>query len=437
MANKDNQREHSTVDADDAWVTAMRQKLEASSSKPGNKDQHSIYRVPKHIYETDENTYEPKIISIGPFHKGKRCLKDMEEHKWRYLNVILSRNRDLSLENYLAEIKKIEMQARSCYSESMDHLESNEFIKMMVVDGCFIVQLFLKYKEAVKEKKKGGFEADPIYDKKWMLPLVTHDMLLLENQIPFFVLQSLFELVDKSSNPSSLSQIALDFFDHLLSRNNEIHHDPKKVYHLLHLFHSSLLPSKKSHKICSCFCCMPTNRSPESSNKGLPTPLMSIPTATELKNARMKFKQKKMKRGSFLDVNFSKGAMEIPHLLIYESTNYLFRNLIAWELCFRISGAHFTSYTFLMDCLINTPNDVAILKRKKIIEHTLANDEEVALVFNQVRKRVDFENYYLSLFKDVNKYYERKHVWRVVCCCLCSVCCCLCNVCQYCFPILV
>ncbi|XP_077219125.1 uncharacterized protein LOC143853291 [Tasmannia lanceolata] len=391
MENTDNHMEHATVDIDDALVTSMRHKLEASTSEPASKDQHSIYRVPKHIYETDEKAYEPKIISIGPYHHGKQCLQSMEDHKWRYLNAILSRNLDLSLENYIAAIKALESQARSCYSESIDHLESHELVQMMVVDGCFIVELFLKSKETMIEWKKamdeGNFffpdrkkEAeDPIYGTNWMLPLVAHDMLLLENQLPFFVLQSLLNLVNKSRTPSLL-QLALDFFNHLSQGNNGIKttaEDPRKVLDLLHLFHSSFLPvNKKSREFCSYYCYLLrltfTDRSPASWNKRRPALPKSIPSATELKEAGVNFKQKK-------------------------------------------NMAHFTSYAILMNCLINTPNDVAILKHNKIIEHMLGSDEEAALLFNQLGKAVGvyFENCFFScLFKDVNKYCETNwHVW--------------------------
>ncbi|XP_077219117.1 UPF0481 protein At3g47200-like [Tasmannia lanceolata] len=237
MENAGNQ-----VDIDEAWVTFMKHKLADTSKMPASKEQSSIYRVPKHIYETDEKAYEPNIISIGPYHHGNQCLQAIENHKWHYLNAILSRNMDLCLENYLTVIKAMEMQARSCYSESMDHLQSNEFVQMMVVDGCFIVELFLKHKEAVKAKEKGGFKEDPIYGTNWMLPLVAHDMLLLGNQLSFFVLQSLFELMDKPNTPSSLLQLTFDFFDPLLPRNSGIHPPSSEVLHLLHLFYRRLSP---------------------------------------------------------------------------------------------------------------------------------------------------------------------------------------------------
>ncbi|XP_077217789.1 UPF0481 protein At3g47200-like [Tasmannia lanceolata] len=414
MENIENHREHTTVDIDKAWVTSMRQKLSATSSEPASKDQHSIYIVPQHIYETDEKAYEPKIISIGPYHHGKQCLRTMEEHKWRYLNAILSRNMDLSLENYLAEIKKMEVRARSCYSESINHFESNQFVQMMVLDGCFIVELFLnsEAKMAMKEEEifllKKEADEDPIYGTNWMLLLVAHDMLLLENQLPFFVLQFLFKLVDKSSTPSSLSQLALNFFHNFLPRKNGIDptdEDRGKILHLLHLFHSGFLPvKKKALDFLSYYYYI------------RPAPPKLIPSATELKAAGVKFKQKKMDMGSFLEVDFRKGVMEIPHLSIYEFTNSMFRNFIAFEQCFPIYGAHFTRYTILMDCLINTANDVAILKQNKIVEHMMGSDEEVAILFNRLGKgvAVDFEDcYFYYLFNDVNQYCKTNwHIWR-------------------------
>ncbi|XP_077217787.1 UPF0481 protein At3g47200-like [Tasmannia lanceolata] len=425
MENADEQ-----MDIDEAWVTSMKHKLAATSSVPASKEQSSIYRVPKHIYETDKKAYEPKIISLGPYHHGKQCLQDMEDHKLRYLNAILSRNVDLSLENYLATIKKMETRARSCYSESTNHLESNEFVQMMVVDGCFIVELFLNHEEAVMAREKGEFvpgrnkeaQEDPIYDTNWLLPLVAHDMLLLENQLPFFVLQSLFELVHKSNIPSFLFRLTFNFFDPLLPRNSGIHPPSDKVLHLLHLFYWHFSPSADNildYSVIQCFTYNPTLALDSgllaSSNKIQPEPPTLIPSVTELKEAGVKFKPKKM-MGSFLDVNFSKGVMEIPHISIYDSTNSLFRNFIAFEQCFPTSRAHFTDYTILMDCLINTPKDVSILKQNKIIHHMLGSDEEVALLFNQLAKgvAVNYEDRYLSkMFKDVNKYCETNwHYWR-------------------------
>ncbi|GKV08878.1 hypothetical protein SLEP1_g20449 [Rubroshorea leprosula] len=42
---------------------------------------HQIFKVPRELREVNKNTYEPHIVSIGPYHHGKDHLKAMEVHK--------------------------------------------------------------------------------------------------------------------------------------------------------------------------------------------------------------------------------------------------------------------------------------------------------------------------------------------------------------------
>ncbi|KAK8582809.1 hypothetical protein V6N13_069577 [Hibiscus sabdariffa] len=40
-------------------------------------------------------------------------------------------------------MQRLEAKVRECYEEASDHLNSQEFVEMMVYDACFIVQLIL------------------------------------------------------------------------------------------------------------------------------------------------------------------------------------------------------------------------------------------------------------------------------------------------------
>lgn len=402
-------------DNDDALMDSLAKRLQAAAIKRSHRDPPTIYRVPQTIRESDNDAYEPKIISIGPYHRGNERLHAMEEHKLNYLHTILSRSagdKEQSLGNFIKEIRALEDRARCCYSEKID-LSSDEFVEMMLIDGCFIVELFhnLQRKEAVEE--------DPVYSTNWMLPLLSQDMLLLENQIPFFILERLFDLVYGSNSYNFLVELALTFFDHLLPRNEEIA-PTKPVYHLLHLFHAHLLPAPSHEKL------LPLGRldlRPAFSNRALVAfehkpPLLpkSIPSAQEIRRAGIKLRRKKNAK-SFLDIKLNKDQdIEIPTISIYESTNCLFRNLIALEQCYPKCGTHFTSYAVFMYCILETTRDVVIVKQGRIMEHWLGNDEEVVLLFSRMCKGIalDFESNYLSgMFKKVASICESAwHTWR-------------------------
>ncbi|XWS28608.1 hypothetical protein CRYUN_Cryun25bG0085200 [Craigia yunnanensis] len=49
----------------------------------GNKS-YCIFRVPESLVRINKKDYQPRIISICPYHHGKDHLKMMQEHKWRF-----------------------------------------------------------------------------------------------------------------------------------------------------------------------------------------------------------------------------------------------------------------------------------------------------------------------------------------------------------------
>ncbi|XP_058092541.1 UPF0481 protein At3g47200-like [Magnolia sinica] len=363
----------------------------------------TIYRVPDRIQQANEGAfkaYGPQVVTIGPYYHHE----EFERHKERYQKSILFRNRNHVLEDYHTAI--VENEARSCYSGYV-HPKGNEFVKMMVLDGCFIVELFLREKEKKENKEKKPeneqSEEDPIFSTIWMLPLIRYDMLLLENQIPFSVLKVIYEKA--SGGNGSLVELALDFFKPIIPNHeeNEIkvsdHQINFNYFHLLHLFHSYLCPKGSNE----------ANETKLTINNS--RPIKMIPCVTELQLAGVKFKKKK-DFSSFLDVKFSGGVLEIPYFCIDDHTNTLLRNLVALEqFCYpKVKTIHFTNYVGFMDCLINTSKDVALLHRKGIIDHLLGSDGHVADLFNQLCYGIfnDFEdhNYLSGIYKDVDKYYN-------------------------------
>lgn len=67
-------------------------------------------------------------------------MKVWKRHKWRALNKVLKRLKQ-RIEMYTNAMRELEEKARACY-EGPISLSSNEFTEMLVLDGCFVLELF-------------------------------------------------------------------------------------------------------------------------------------------------------------------------------------------------------------------------------------------------------------------------------------------------------
>ncbi|KAL5574611.1 hypothetical protein UlMin_016310 [Ulmus minor] len=176
VVNGDGSFEEGLNSPESEWVISIREKLEQACQYDvaGTWAKLFIYRVPHHLREGDDKAYFPQILSLGPYHHGRKCLRKMDRHNWRSLHRGLKRtNHDITL--YLNSIKELEEQAQSCY-EGPINLSSNEFVEMMVLDGCFVLELFRYPKN------------DPIFAMRGSMHSIQRDMIMLENQIHLFIL---------------------------------------------------------------------------------------------------------------------------------------------------------------------------------------------------------------------------------------------------------
>ncbi|KAJ6378527.1 hypothetical protein OIU78_028713 [Salix suchowensis] len=421
-----NHEDEETRSPDFDWVQSIKKQIEQAGQEDDvdSWSKLSIYRVPHYLREVDSKAYVPRVISLGPYHHGKKHLRKMDKHKWRCLHHVMQRpNQDIKL--YLDTAREMEAKARSCY-EGPINLSSNEFVEMMVLDGCFMLELFRGDAEGFK--KLGYPRNDPVVASMYF---IKRDMIMLENQLPLFVLDRFLRLhLNNSYQKGLLAQLALEFFDPLTPTpmtKSEIpsgiaaSFDPLSLedLHCLDVFRKSLLrPGPKRRSVQGGLHCLHVFRKSllrlwpkRPSDQG---DHQSIHCVTELREAGIKFR--KWKTDRFWDVKFKKGILRVPSLLIDDGTKSLFLNLIALEKCHIGCGNKITSYVVFMDSLINSPEDVAYLHYRGIIEHGLGSDADVADLFNQLCQQVVFninDSYLSQLFKDVNGYYNQKwNTWR-------------------------
>ncbi|GLT41974.1 hypothetical protein SLA2020_159980 [Shorea laevis] len=298
-----------------------------------------------------------------------------------------------------------------------------------------------------------------------ILSRATLDLLLVENQLPFFILLLLFDMTGMSND--HFMAMAIKFFSKIIPRflamnQKDINHFLQKkkkedIKHLLGLVHDcwtfssdgckvhiphspgypespeevrSLspeakppepleelrLPLLKAMDIPNSSLCQLSEEDAISMAAAFETPSTAtdwkewrlIRSATGLSESGIIFKKGE---GRLFDIKFENGVMSIPTLRIDDHTESILRNLVAYEQCFKgASSKCFTNYITFMDRLINTGKDVQLLSHNGVIDNWLGDHDVVANMFNKLRDCVliskDFS--YADTFKRVNEHCDRK-----------------------------
>ena len=355
-----------------------------------------IFKTPIALSRLNETSYIPDAFSIGPFHHGRPNLKATEKIKAKYLQSFISRSNFL-LKDLINSINNLEKEAREYYDRPIGY-SPEEFVKLLVIDGCFIIELFCKYKEYIS--KRSIDENDPIFSMSSMLQALDHDLILLENQVPWMILEHLYSktMAAHITDGTTLIQLATKFFSNVFKfRQTTISLHVGDIKHIPDLFKKLLVSSIEEDK-------------EKVSVSGISN---LMPSATRLAEAGIKFKSSMSK--NILDINFTNGVLEIPQLRIHQPTETFFRNLISFEQCYPNSNHMITSYVVLLDNLINTGKDVEILCENKILNNWL-NPDDAAEFFNKLYHGTYVDKYfYENLSRRVNIYCQRRLPrWRVV-----------------------
>ncbi|GMN66422.1 hypothetical protein TIFTF001_035478 [Ficus carica] len=402
-------RDHVAIDVGyhdhDPSVTdleAMMSDLNMNPSASSSSSRHCIFRIPNNLLSHNENAYVPEAFSIGPYHYAKQHHKSTAQKiKLRYLHGLISRlsSAGITLRDIADTIRGIEEEARACYAEPVD-MCVDEFVKVLVLDGCFIVELFRKN---AYEDLRGDNDNDPVFSTSCVLQFLYHDLILLENQIPWLVLDRLFDMtnvINPNKYYKSLTRLAIDFF------NNIFHFSPPSILplltnkefeskHILSLLRNSLVSSSEKAK---------------DKNWGW----QRLPPVTALDEMGMKFK--KGREGvSILDIEFKDGVLVIPLLFFQDmTTECLFRNLIGLEQCLPNCASVITGFVTLMADLIKTTKDVEILCNNGVVDSWLNIEETTAIFYRLYQGTFLKDNYYLGLTNEVFKYYywKRNHFQR-------------------------
>ncbi|XP_025881167.1 UPF0481 protein At3g47200-like [Oryza sativa Japonica Group] len=388
----------------------------ASSASKQPSSSFRLWRVPKHVRDINKEAYGPKFACIGPYHRrrrrrggGDRDAEEEEEEerrlrveklKERYLDELLTdvvgpphvddhrAKRDEILLLCTCRLGEMLDSVRRFYAEDQEYLRGmtdEEMVRMLLLDGCFIIKHI--YNFAI------GYDDPELYATRWSPAQLRIDLGLLENQIPFFVLEEIFYHLtpqtflgkitrrvakddDKTMRRRKRHKLIVmamwymlqDWFQLPTRESDDLYKliAEEEVHHLLHLVHIAHLAKVDSagpksppcewqlcwqwpwHALQLLLCILPLFlvslplhmcRCCAAGGGEKTDPKANIASASQLRGLGVKIRMAKRDRGGILDVRLRKSLeirlippeLEVPALSVEEATAVLLQNLVAYE----------------------------------------------------------------------------------------------------------
>ncbi|KAG6499943.1 putative UPF0481 protein At3g02645 [Zingiber officinale] len=504
------------------WVIQIRHSLEDVDDSDDVGIPVSVFNVPKSLQVTKPEAYIPQLIALGPYHHWRPELYEMERYKLAAVRRTKKQFHTIKLHHLVQQFTKLEHKIRAHYHRYLD-LSGETLAWMMAVDASFLLE-FLQVYAAVED---GGGKAlrrlssrmSHLVDytgRKSAHNVILRDIMMLENQIPLFLLRNILESQSPSAEASDetlakmlgglLKELCpfklLDIFpcgidlkqhSHLLellyyvvvpqsddqSEENEIDEvndetpPPskgqlrkggssdggymKQLYHavvgigsgltvapiqfvrgvvtsrpvkLVALVPWKILTSLPGFSILKqpfeSFCSsalqgQDRDQIPQalingsSSSNSYKPPLVEeimIPSVTDLVSSGVKFSPT---TGDLSTIAFdtNTATFYLPAVCLDVNTEVILRNLVAYEASAAMGPLVFTRYTELMNGIIDTEEDVRLLREQRVVANRMKSDGQVASLWNGMSRsvrltRVPFMD---KLIEDVNKYHNSR--WRV------------------------
>ncbi|KAL5720023.1 hypothetical protein ACHQM5_012735 [Ranunculus cassubicifolius] len=353
-----------------------------------------IQRAPTRLRQIEvyKKHFEPALASIGPYHHGKTEFQMMEKLKVRAANQFISACSG-SIDVVYSKVVEVVAEARNSYSDgSTSEFDDEAFARVMFLDGCFLLHFIY----SITNDKQCELTSC-CYTVAFLL----RDIFLLENQLPFVILQTLvrirfagdegnkmiIEFVNQrisSPRHSSMENQRISSPGHS-SMENLVGNKNQQPLHLLDLLRTTLLGVSAPP-------CLSAND----------TDWHSFRSVKELKAVGINFKRSVTHTLRAIEFKSYKiyGELSLPPITIDDSTMPRFLNLIAYEMCPDASHDYaVTSYICFLDALIDHADDVKELRSKGILLNFLGSDDQVADLFN---------HFTIELVPDPNIYYTVK-----------------------------
>ncbi|MFQ6635681.1 hypothetical protein Gotur_011163, partial [Gossypium turneri] len=346
-----------------------------------------IRKVPSTLLRNEDfkKYFKPKVISIGPLHHDDLTFRESKGLKLKIAAHFVKKI-GVDKKSLYSKIKKEMDGLKECYDpqELEKYRDDNEELAwMFIVDGCAILQaVYMRY---------DNDDDGNLLTKNDLLTFLYSDLFLLENLLPFRVLELLTSLDDGKMFMNAIRRFVNDTVINPAENrfwSSEWWPQQGERIHLLHLLRVRLLFKKEEKenpwrhcRFCARFFMYLINRSNQTRIKGHHS--HTLRNVKELKKAGIRLKASET--SCLTDISFSPffflGKLQLPQITVDDSTV----NLIAYEMCPNFfNNFTVTSYMGFLDSLIDEAEDVKELRDAGILYHRFGSDKEVAKLIKKM-----------------------------------------------------
>nr|XP_027080801.1 putative UPF0481 protein At3g02645 [Coffea arabica] len=400
----------------------------------------SVFEVPKTLSLKKPEAYTPQLIAMGPYHHLRPELYQMERYKLAAIKEISTPEQISNFQHIVINrLKEIDPSIRACYNKFMDY-DQDTLAWIIAIDGCFFLHIlhsYLVHDETTDRRLFGN-------------TIVTRDIMMLENQLPFVLLKEIRKSLQVSPNSNDQGVEGPAVSGCLVN-------GPIQVVPTYTEFRNSSTSSSSSFST--------DNEDPEVAHNNLETLLdlvetigpkhtqrflspvkfvSSIPWSTisglyrkgnlgtgeqnsehdeiEIPSVSHLWRYAKVQCkpfiGSIQEIKFveEEAALYLPVMNLNVSSEVIMRNLVAYEAAMCKSTLKFARYVNLMNGIIDTAEDVKLLKQNGVIKGALT-DGEIADQFNGMQRCYagsDHKSNIEVAVEKVNKFYGKKLLVRTV-----------------------
>ncbi|XP_019170023.1 PREDICTED: putative UPF0481 protein At3g02645 [Ipomoea nil] len=174
-----------------------------------------VFTVPKSLMACDRSSYVPQQVSMGPYHFLDHDVLEMEKYKIDAAKIFQKqiKSPSLTFDHLVQQIKAVESKIRISHDRPLK-LSCDTLALMLAIDSAFLLEFLKIY--AVKEGRlvaaaissKMSHLVD-LQGKKSSHNALLRDLLMLENQIPLFILKTMLQSQFSSPEVSDETLLAM------------------------------------------------------------------------------------------------------------------------------------------------------------------------------------------------------------------------------------